>query len=81
MINPKNFYTDRCIRLFRCENELVHKVIRYQTASNIAFVAKDGSPVLENSDAKFLRCSNPDVVCSQLDGVSLIFEFRNLITG
>lgn len=67
VINPRNFYVDRCIRLFRCEHELVHKVIRYPISPSLPST-RDGSLMVQSTNEKFLRCNNPDVVCSQVEG-------------
>ena len=71
VVHSRNFYIDRVIRLFRCENELVHKIIRYPASSNLPSLTRDGSPLVQNSREKFLKCNNPNVVCSQPSSVSM----------
>ncbi|KAI8910264.1 hypothetical protein EDD86DRAFT_204939 [Gorgonomyces haynaldii] len=66
LINPRNFYVDRSMRLFRSENELVHKTIRFPALSKIPLGEPDSVRMIQPSDEKYLRCSHPDVAC-QLD--------------
>ena len=53
VINSKNFYVDRCLRLFRSENTMVHKVIRFPSGHSST-----------EGEEKYLKCSHPDVICS-----------------
>jgi hypothetical protein len=69
VINHRHFYVDRSMRLFRCEHELVHKVIRYPLSPSLPSISKDGSPFVQNTNEKYLRCNNPDVICSQPESV------------
>jgi hypothetical protein len=67
VINPLNFYIDRSLQLFNYENELVRKNIRYVPQLSHSFSATDkiGNFQMESMTvAKYLKCSNPDVVCA-----------------
>ncbi|KAJ3342983.1 Nephrocystin-4 [Kappamyces sp. JEL0680] len=68
VVNPLNFYIDRAMRMFHCENELVRKTIRYpiSTAPSQAGVGENGiiSFTASPSNEKYLKCSHPDVICS-----------------
>ncbi|KAI8901135.1 hypothetical protein BC833DRAFT_579101 [Globomyces pollinis-pini] len=67
ILHSKNFYIDRSIQMYHCENELVRKTIRfpkhsYPTMSYESGVCQINSDLTTNQ--LYLRCSHPNVVCS-----------------
>jgi hypothetical protein len=74
IVNSRNFYIDRCIRLFKCENELLNKVLRSPMSNGMPSVTRDGLPLVEHPHEKYLKCNNGDVVCSQPDTVFQLIQ-------
>jgi hypothetical protein len=69
IVNPLNFYVDRSLQLFNCENDLVRKTLRYPISnSSLSGPGENGIMNIRYSptNEKFLKCSNPNVVCSML---------------
>lgn len=69
VVNPLNFYVDRSIQLFSCENDLVRKSLRYPISnSSLSDPSENGITNIQYSPSneKYLKCSNPNVMCSAL---------------
>jgi hypothetical protein len=69
VVNPLNFYVDRSLQLFNCENDLVRKTLRYPiSSSSLSGPGENGIMNIQYSptNEKFLKSSNQNVVCSVL---------------
>ena len=66
-IKPLHYFVDRVIRLFRCEQELIRKIIRFPIRNSLRIPGSEHStPIFDtsNPNEKFVLCNNRDVVCS-----------------
>lgn len=65
-ISPVAYYVDRVMRLFRGEDDIVRKLIRYPMSLKASALEKDASGVLESSKSGkvYVRSNLNNVICS-----------------
>jgi hypothetical protein len=67
IVKPMHFYIDNSFQIFQCENELVQKSITVPMKQSVTVYDKGSIVLVENLalfTERYLKCSDPDVICS-----------------